>query len=139
MYRKEINERSPLRVFERSIQGGLGKGNVGVVMSRAGAGKTAFLVGVALDVLMRGGKVLHVSLDKPIDRVRGHYDDIFMELAHIQSLEDEDELSTTYRDASLRLQMATDQHSAMTMELEELASSDPKQFDREQSEQQEKQ
>ena len=43
MYTKEINERSPLRVFERSIHGGLGKGNLGVVMSRAGVGKTAFL------------------------------------------------------------------------------------------------
>ena len=36
MFTKEINERSPLRVFEISIHGGLGKGNLGVVMSRAG-------------------------------------------------------------------------------------------------------
>ena len=50
----------------------------------------------------------------------------------IQTLQDEDQLSQAYRDASLRLQAATDQHSAVTQELEDLANSDPKQFDREQ-------
>ena len=50
----------------------------------------------------------------------------------VQAFEDDDRLSTAHRDASLRLQMATDQHAAMTQELEDLAASDPKQFDREQ-------
>ena len=50
MHRKEINERSPMRVLEQSIHGGLGRGNLGVVVARHGVGKTAFLVGVALDV-----------------------------------------------------------------------------------------
>ena len=50
----------------------------------------------------------------------------------IQALDDDDQLSDAHRDASLRLQMATDQHAAMTQELEELAASDPKQFDRDQ-------
>lgn len=50
----------------------------------------------------------------------------------VKTLEDEDQLSSAHRDASLRLQMATDQHLAMTEELENLAASDPKQFDREQ-------
>ncbi len=31
MYRKEVNERSPMRVFEKSMHGGLGRGNVGIV------------------------------------------------------------------------------------------------------------
>jgi hypothetical protein len=87
MYRKEVNERSPLRVFERSIQGGLGKGNVGVVMSRAGAGKTAFLVDIALDELMRERKVLHINIDNPVEKVRGFYDEIFNDLAESQKLE----------------------------------------------------
>lgn len=87
MYRKEVNERSPLRVFERSIQGGLGKGNVGVVMSRAGAGKTAFLVDIALDELMQERKVLHINIDNPVEKVRGFYDEIFNDLADSQKLE----------------------------------------------------
>ena len=88
MHRKEINERSPVRLLESSIHGGLGPGNIGVVIARPGVGKTAFLVGVALDDLMRERKVLHVSLDQSSDKVRAFYDEIFMDLAHQRELED---------------------------------------------------
>ena len=88
IYRKEWNERSPLRVFENSIHGGLGKGNLGVVMSRAGVGKTAFLVGVALDDLLRSIKVMHVSLTDSVDHVRNFYDEIFEDLKRSNHLDD---------------------------------------------------
>jgi len=88
MHRKEINERSPVRLLESSIHGGLGAGNIGVVIARPGVGKTAFLVGVALDDLMRERKVLHVSLEQSTDKVRAFYDEIFMDLAHQRELED---------------------------------------------------
>ena len=89
MYRKELNERSPLRVFERSIHGGLGAGNLGLVLSRPGVGKSAFLVGVALDDLMRGRKVLHISVDNAnVERVRAYYEELFNELAESAHLED---------------------------------------------------
>ena len=88
MYGKELNERNPLRLFEHSIHGGLGPGNIGVVVARHGSGKTAFLVGIALDDAMRGRKVLHVSLDKTVDHLREFYDEIFMDLANSAHLED---------------------------------------------------
>lgn len=88
MHQKEINERSPLRVLEQSIHGGLGRGNIGVIVARHGVGKTAFLVGVALDELMRGRSVLHVSMEQPADRVRTYYDEIFAELCHTERLDD---------------------------------------------------
>lgn len=50
----------------------------------------------------------------------------------LRVLEDERQLADAHRDALLRLQAATDQHSAMTQELEDLAKSDPKEFDRDQ-------
>lgn len=81
MYRKEVNDRSPMRIFERSIHGGLGLGNLGVIFSPPGVGKSALLVQLALDDLMRGRKVLHVSFDSAVDRVRSFYDEIFHELA----------------------------------------------------------
>lgn len=95
MYRKEVNERSPMRVFERSIHGGLGKGNVGVVMSRAGVGKTAFLVDIALDDLMRERKVLHINIDDPVEKVRAFYDEIFADLAESMKLENRDKVHLT--------------------------------------------
>ena len=88
MHRKELNERSPYRVLESSIHNGLGKGNIGVVVARHGVGKTAFLVGIALDDLMRGRKVLHVSLGQSLGRVREYYDEIFHDLARTARLED---------------------------------------------------
>lgn len=88
MHRKELNDRSPLRLLEQSIHGGLGRGNVGVVVAQAGMGKTAFLVGVALDDLMRDRRVLHVALDEPVEKIRDYYDEIFMDLARTSSLED---------------------------------------------------
>jgi hypothetical protein len=87
MHRKELNERSPLRLLEQSIHGGLGRGNIGVVVARHGVGKTAFLVGVALDDLMRGRKVLHVALDEAVDKIRDYYDEIFLDLARTSGLE----------------------------------------------------
>jgi len=88
MQQKELNERSPLRVLDQSIHGGLGRGNIGVVVARHGVGKTAFLVGVALDELLRGRHVLHVSLDQTAERVRAYYDEIFAELSHAEGLAD---------------------------------------------------
>jgi hypothetical protein len=46
----------------------------------------------------------------------------------IDTLSDPHSLAQMWKKVSLQLQSATDQHAAMTMELEELASSDPKQF-----------
>src|SRR4029077_2202291 len=59
VYREELNENNPLRLFAHSLHRGLGRGNIGVVVARHGIGKTAFLVGIALDDAMRGRKVLH--------------------------------------------------------------------------------
>ena len=89
MFRKFLNARSPLRLLEKGLHGGLGKGNLGVVLAGPGVGKTACLVGVALDDLLRGGRVLHVSLDQTVSHVRAFYDTVFDDLASSTHLEDE--------------------------------------------------
>ena len=88
MHRKDLNERSPLRLLEQSIHGGLGRGNIGVIVARHGLGKSAVLVGIALDDLMRGRKVLHVALDERFNKIREYYDEIFMDLAKTANLQD---------------------------------------------------
>jgi hypothetical protein len=47
-------------------------------------------------------------------------------------LHDDDKLRAAWSEMGLRLQAATDQHAAMTCELEELANSDPEQFSKDQ-------
>lgn len=88
MYRKFVNARSPLRLLEKGLHGGLGIGNVGILVAGHGVGKTPFLVGVALDELLRQGTVLHVALDQTVSHVRAHYDTVYEELASSTQLED---------------------------------------------------
>lgn len=88
MHLKELTHRSPLRVFERSLHGGVGKGNIGIVAARTGVGKTAFLTCVALDDLLRDRKVLHVTTTQTVDHVRAYYDEMFADLANDVHLEE---------------------------------------------------
>ncbi len=88
MYRKFLNARSPLRLLEKGLHGGLGIGNVGVLLAGHGMGKTPVLVCVALDELLRGGTVLHVALDQTVSHVRTYYDTVFESLVASTHLED---------------------------------------------------
>jgi hypothetical protein len=81
MYRRFLNARSPLRLLEKGLHGGLGTGNLGLVLAGPGVGKTSFLVGVALDELLRSKPVLHIALDHNVQHVRDYYDTVFEELA----------------------------------------------------------
>ena len=92
MFRKEVNENSPLRILESSTQGGLGPGKLGVVMARAGVGKTAFLVQVGLDDAMRERPVLHIALGQDLDHVRSWYDALFDDLAEVNQLENRNQV-----------------------------------------------
>lgn len=89
MYRDFLTARSPLRLLEKGLHGGLGKGNLGLVLAGHGVGKTSFLVGVALDVLLRGEPVLHVVLDQTVAHTRAFYDTVFDDLASSTHLEDQ--------------------------------------------------
>lgn len=88
VFRKELNKRSPLRIFERSLHGGLGRGNIGVVTSRKGVGKSAMLIGVALDDLLQDRQVLHVSVQENVRHLSDFYEEIFRDLAKSSGLED---------------------------------------------------
>ncbi|MBI5509348.1 MAG: hypothetical protein HY903_11400 [Deltaproteobacteria bacterium] len=80
MYRRDRNDTSPLRILERSIHGGLGAGNLGVVMARAGLGKTAFLIQLALDEATRDRGVLHLALGQTLEHMLGWYETLFEDL-----------------------------------------------------------
>ena len=79
--KEELIKRSPLRILERSISGGLGRGNIGVLASRKGVGKTACLVHIAADKLLQGQHVIHVSYASRVDHIVTWYEDIFKEIA----------------------------------------------------------
>ena len=87
MIKTELIKRSPLRVLEKSIQGGLGAGNIGVLASRKGVGKTACLVHIATDKLFQHKPVIHVSYASRVDYIINWYEDIFKEIAKKRDLE----------------------------------------------------
>lgn len=80
MVKEELVKRSPLRLLEKSIHGGLGPGHIGVLASRKGVGKTACLVHIAADRLLQGGAVIHVSYAARVDYIINWYEDIFKEI-----------------------------------------------------------
>ncbi len=88
MIRKDLIAKSPMRAVERACHGGLGAGDIGVVLARPGVGKTAILVQIGLDATLRGRRVLHVSLTKTVSRVREWYDEIFRDFAAAYKIED---------------------------------------------------
>jgi archaellum biogenesis ATPase FlaH len=87
MILSELVQRSPIRIFEQSIHGGLKSGEIGIIASRAGIGKTSVLVQLALDKLLQGKKVIHVSFTQHSDYVLAWYEDIFDEFISRKNLE----------------------------------------------------
>ncbi|MEW6547968.1 MAG: hypothetical protein AB1407_00765 [Spirochaetota bacterium] len=87
MLKEELIVKSPMRILEKSIAGGLGAGNIGIVASRKGVGKTAVLVQLALDKLIQGEKVIHVSFNAHTSYVISWYKNIFDEMAKRRNLE----------------------------------------------------
>ncbi len=81
MVEKSMMERSPVRIFERAIGGGLGEGELGVVLSRHGVGKTGFLIGLAVDQLLQSRKVLYISTKESVEHINNFFDQIFHAMA----------------------------------------------------------
>jgi hypothetical protein len=88
MVKDELVKRSPLRVLEGAIHGGLGAGNIAVLASPKGVGKTACLVHIATDKLLQGRHVIHVSYASRVDYIITWYEDIFKEIAKDRNLTD---------------------------------------------------
>ncbi|MCL2185827.1 MAG: hypothetical protein FWB86_08265 [Treponema sp.] len=92
MVLSELIQRSPIRIFEQSINGGLKAGEIGIIASPNGVGKTSVLVQLALDKLLHNKKVIHVSFTKHTHYVPLWYEDIFNELINKKNLENAAEI-----------------------------------------------
>jgi archaellum biogenesis ATPase FlaH len=98
MVLNELIQRSPIRIFEQSINGGLKPGEIGVIASLNGVGKTSVLVQLAMDKLLQGKKVIHVSftrtssLGQHTNYVPLWYEDIFNEFINKKNLENAAEI-----------------------------------------------
>ena len=87
MANNDLVVNNPLRALglEEKAKGGIR--SMGLVMSRPGLGKTAILVQFALDCMLLGNKVLHVSIGESVDKTRTWYDDILSLLTDGETVE----------------------------------------------------
>lgn len=74
---KDLMLRNPFRLLGEKAGQHLESGQLGAVLARAGVGKTAFLVQLALNGLLRDQKVLHISINDPVNKVTLWYDEVF--------------------------------------------------------------
>ena len=81
MLKKDLILRNPLRVMGYENDDILNTGQFGAVLARAGVGKTAFLVQLSLNALLRGKNVLHISLNDPVQKVSLWYKEVFRNIA----------------------------------------------------------
>ena len=88
---KDFLKVSPLKILESSAYRELGKGNLGVLIARAGVGKTSCLMHIAFDKLFREEKLVHVSLKDTPEKVAAYYNAILYDLVAVLNIENEHE------------------------------------------------
>lgn len=81
MLKKDLILRNPMRLMGQESKDTISIGGCGAVLARAGVGKTALMVQLALNSLLRGQNVLHISLNDPVDKVTLWYEEVFSRLA----------------------------------------------------------
>ena len=87
MLKEDLIKKNPLRVLNPLSSESLPDHRMGLVMARAGLGKTAILVQIAMDSMLRDQKVLHVSVGEDLGKAKAWYDDIFKYIAEGFQLE----------------------------------------------------
>ncbi|MDR9501422.1 MAG: hypothetical protein RI601_06460 [Desulfurivibrionaceae bacterium] len=81
MKRHELIKTSPLRLLS-PVEGGQVAGrHLALVKGPAGTGKTAVLVQIALDTLLRGEEVVHVGVNHTLEKIKLWYGEVFAALA----------------------------------------------------------
>jgi hypothetical protein len=82
MLKQELILRNPLSHLGFGTEDILQAGSFGAVLAHAGVGKTALLVQLALNAMLRNKYVLHVSLKDPVNKVTLWYGELFHHLAN---------------------------------------------------------
>ncbi len=81
MIKKEMIYRNPLVNLGYENENILPVGGFGAVLAHAGVGKTALLVQLALNMMLREQPIMHVSLNDAVSKVDLWYQEIFHDIA----------------------------------------------------------
>jgi len=92
MLKEDLIKKNPLRVLNPLSVESLPDHRMGLIMARAGLGKTAILVQIAMDSMLRDQKVLHVSIGEGLEKAKAWYEDIYKYVAEGFQLENVSEI-----------------------------------------------
>lgn len=81
MLKKKLMLLNPFLFMGSDSEDIIPEGSAGAVAAYAGVGKTALLVQLALFAMMSGKKVLHISLQDPVNKVNLWYQELFHDIA----------------------------------------------------------
>ena len=96
MQKEDLIRKNPLRVLNPLDMESLPDHRMGLVMARAGLGKTAILVQIAMDSMLQDQKVLHVSIGEDLEKAKAWYDDIFQYISEGYKLENASEIESGF-------------------------------------------
>lgn len=80
MLKNDLIQRNPLRFLNERNENGLAVGEFGGILARAGVGKTALIVQLATNAMLREHRVLHISLTDPVTKVNLWYQEVYRHL-----------------------------------------------------------
>lgn len=88
MLKKSLIIQDPLKLLGLEADQALHSGGCGAIFARAGVGKTALLVQMAINKLLQEQDVLHVSLKDPVDKVDLWYKEVFQTISRLHEVQE---------------------------------------------------
>ena len=116
MLKKDLILKNPLRAWEPDTGHNTATPRLGLVVAPRGAGKTAVLVQFALDSVLRGNRVIHVSIGQSLEKTKEWYEDLFQELSRSYKLEHVGEVHSEIAANRLIMTFNTGSFSAAKLE-----------------------
>ncbi len=95
MIKQDLISNSPVRFFENATDGGLKAGQMGLITSKKGLGKTSILVQFGIDALIQDKHLVHISFDQHSSNVIAWYDSILAEICKKRNLGENSELNNS--------------------------------------------
>ena len=95
MLKQDLYEKSPIRLFDEATDGGIKAGEIALVTSKKGLGKTSVLVQFGMDTLLKDEQLVHVTFDLHSSNVISWYDGIFTEISKKKNLGNATELKNS--------------------------------------------
>ncbi|MCK5070431.1 MAG: hypothetical protein KAR01_07805 [Desulfocapsa sp.] len=116
MGKEDLVSNNPLRALGLEKEDGSDGRRVGLVMARAGLGKTAILVQIAMDSMLRDSNVLHVAIGEGLEKTKTWYDDILALMNQEQNVDNFQQIVADVMQKRMIMTFKENSFSAATLE-----------------------